>query len=90
MGLAAMVRAVPDIDLEPHEYADRDPKSGKWRRPLSKRAAKWWFVFCAVFLGVATLPYLGGAPITWSSLGLTAFLAFFAGVFAQQWLRDIY
>lgn len=79
---------MPEIDLEPHEYADRDPKSGKWRRPLSKRVAKWWCLFALALLGVAFVARdTGRSDVTF---GLTAMFAFFAGVFAQQWLRDLY
>lgn len=77
---------MPDIDLDPHEYADRDPKSGKWRRPQSKRAAKWWFVAAVVFLGVLAFHPAGTPEGFW----LTAMIAFFAGIFASNWLRDVY
>lgn len=77
---------MPDIDLELHEYADRDPKSGKWRRPLSKRAARNWFLFAAAFLVVLFIVRSGTA----TEFALVSMVAFFGGVFAQQWLKDLY
>lgn len=79
---------MPDIDLEPHEFADRDSRTGKWRRPLSKRAARNWF-----FASLVPLIFLGatasqGSPL--SLYGCTLMFAFFSGVFAQQWLKDLY
>lgn len=77
---------MPNLDLEPHQYSDRDPKTGKWKRPISKRAARNWFAFAAVFLVALFFARTSSA----SEFGLTAMVAFFAGVFAQQWLRDLY
>jgi len=74
------------IDLEPHEFADRDPKSGKWRRPLSKKAARNWTLYAVIFLGVLFFTRTDSA----TEFGLVAMVAFFCGVFAQQWLRDVY
>lgn len=76
------------IDLKPHEYADRDPKTGKWRRPQSKRAAKWWFLICVAALGFCLWHARDVDPLT--EAACCAMFAFFAGIFASNWLRDFY
>jgi len=79
---------LPNIDLEPHQYADRDPKSGKWRRPLSKKAARNWTAFCVLCL---TFIFSRVNELTPDiAFGLGILFAGGAGVFAQQWLRDLY
>jgi len=79
---------MPDIDLEPHEFADRDPQSGKWRRPISKKAARNWFLAALaplIFIGV------NANQLQPSTLfGCATMFAFCAGVFAAYWLRDLY
>lgn len=79
---------MPEIDLEPHEYADRDPKTGKWRRPQSKRAAKWWFFACMCIVAFCLWHARDVDSLTAASV--TGMFAFFAAVFASNWLRDLY
>lgn len=88
-GRCAYFQRVPDdIELERSDYADRDPKSGKWRRPLSKKAARNWTVFCVACL---TFIFFRVNELTPDiSFGLGVLFAAGAGVFAQQWLRDVY
>ena len=80
---------MPDpIDLERSDYADRDPKTGKWRRPLSKKTARNWSMVAAAILAFFWWHVSELTPGT--AFGVGVMFAFFAGIFAQQWLKDLY
>lgn len=79
---------MPDIDLEPHEFGERDRRTGKSKRPMSKRAARNWFLFATAIL--AFIWWNADELSATTLFGITAMIAFFAGVFAAEWLRDWY
>lgn len=87
-GRHAYFGGMPDLDLEPHQYAKRDPRTGKMVREFSPKWARNWFFLCAVAL-IWCFWYCGqGSPQL--SFGVTAFWAFLAGGFAGHWLKNIY
>jgi hypothetical protein len=83
-----MFRAMPDLDLEPHEYAKRDPHSGRMVRAPSKRFARNLTIISALILAFVFWHRNEVEP--WTLFGVTAMFAFFAGIFAANWLKDIY
>lgn len=75
------------LDLEPHEYSRRDPRTGKMVRDFPKKWARNWLFIC-----VAVLAWDFFNPGTSWQLGFafTVFWAFIAGAMAQHWLKDVY
>lgn len=84
----AYVQGMADIELERHQYADRDPRTGKWRRPLSKKAARGWFIASLIPISYVCWNATALQPMTlfWGTLVSTAI----ATIFLSAWLRDVY
>jgi len=80
---------MPDIELKTHEYARRDPRTGKMVRDLPPRWARNWFLFSA---GILVWDFFYGLSGTspQTNFAFAVFWAFIAGVMAQAWLKDIY
>lgn len=79
---------MPDLDLEPHQYAERDPKTGTLVREIPPRRA---LLFMFVAIGVLVYIFISRDQLTSGTLfGITALFAAIAGVFFAQWLRDVH
>lgn len=79
---------MPDLNLEPHEYAHRDPRTGKMVRDFSPRWARNWLIVAVSILGFI---YWHRAEVTPDILfGVTAGFAFCAGIFFANWLKNVY
>lgn len=79
---------MPQIDLEPSDYARRDPRTGKMVREPSKRFSRNLTFLAALMLCVI---FWWRNDVTATNLfGITAFVAFCGGVMAANWLKNIY
>jgi hypothetical protein len=79
---------MPDIDLDPHEFGERDPTTGRLRKPMSAKWHRNWFFVSLVPLAV----------IFWhrdeldngTLFAATAMFALLAGLGLFGWVKDIY
>lgn len=80
---------MPNIDLGPDKYTRKDPRTGKMVRDFSPRYMRNLFF---VMIGVLAVMFWQRDQITNSAVffGAIAAFAFCAGVFAANWLKNIY
>lgn len=79
---------MPDIDLERSDYARRDPRTGKMVREPSKKSSRNLTIGCVLIL--AFIFWTRDAGSRESLFGVSVLFAFCAGIFASNWLKDIY
>lgn len=76
------------IDLDPHQYADVDRRTGKVKRRISKRFARNYGVGCLIVMGVI---FWHRDDLSAGTLfGTTALFSVVAGIMLANWLFDLY
>jgi hypothetical protein len=87
-GMDAYFAGMPNIELEPHQYARRDPRTGKMVRDFSPKYMRNLTILAAAMLSII---WWWREDVTATNLfGITAFVAFCGGVTAAAWLKNIY
>lgn len=84
----AYFERMPNIEIEPHEYSRRDPRTGKMVRDFSPKYMRNLTIVAAVMLFAIFWTRDAGSRDT--LFGITAFVAFCGGVTAAAWLKNIY
>ena len=79
---------MPQIDLEPNEYSRQDHRTGKMVRDYSPKFMRNMTVVAIVLLGYA---FWHRHEVDVDDLfAFTAMMAFFGGITAANWLKNIY
>jgi len=80
---------MPDpIDLGPHEYSRFDKRSGKMVRDYSPKFMRN-MTFLAIAMLVWAFWYRHDVSVD-NLFGFTAMIAFFGGITAANWLKNLY
>ena len=78
----------PEIDLGSHQYSWRDKRTGKMVRDIDPKLARIW---CGVALAMMAWVFWNRSGFSNDTLfGLAAFTGLLVGIFAANWLRNIY
>jgi len=79
---------MPDLDLDPHEYAERDPSTGRLKREMSPRWFAGWMCVGLVMLGWAW--WNRDAISTDALFGFVVVVSIPTGMCLFGMLKDIY
>ena len=78
----------PEIDLGSHQYSWRDKRTGKMVRDLSPRFSRNWMIVSLFLMGYV---FWNRGQVSPDLLfGAAAFTGLLVGIFAANWLRNIY